>query len=33
VYIVFAAVITIACGLALPDRFRGDIEDAAVFRR
>ena len=32
-YIVFAAIITIACGLALPDRSRADIEDAAVFRR
>jgi metabolite-proton symporter len=32
-YIVFAAVVTIACGLALPDRSRADIEDAAVYRR
>ncbi len=32
-YIVFAAVVTIACGLALPDRSRADIEDAAVYLR
>jgi metabolite-proton symporter len=32
-YIVFATVVTIACGLALPDRSRADIEDAAVYRR
>ena len=32
-YIVFASVVTIACCLALPDRSRADIEDAAVYRR
>jgi metabolite-proton symporter len=32
-YIVFATVVTIACGRALPDRSRADIEDAAVYRR
>jgi metabolite-proton symporter len=31
-YIVFAAVVTIACVLALPDRSRVDIDDAAVYR-
>ena len=33
VYIAFAAVITIACALALPDRSRVDINDAAVYAR
>jgi metabolite-proton symporter len=32
-YIVFAAVVTVACGLALPNRSRADIDDAAVYRR
>jgi len=32
-YIVFAAVVTVACGLALPNRSRVDIDDAAVYRR
>jgi len=32
-YIVFAAVVTVACVLALPDRSRVDIEDAAVYSR
>jgi MFS family permease len=32
-YIVFAVVVTIACGLALPDRSRADIEDATVYSR
>jgi uncharacterized membrane protein len=32
-YIVFAAVVTVACVLALPDRSRVDIDDAAVYRR
>jgi len=32
-YIVFAAVVTIACVLALPDRSRADIEDLAVYSR
>jgi len=31
-YIVFAAVVTVACGLALPNRSRVDIDDAAVYR-
>jgi metabolite-proton symporter len=31
-YIVFAAVVTIACVLALPDRSRVDIDDVAVYR-
>jgi hypothetical protein len=26
-------VVTIACGLALPDRSRADIEDATVYSR
>ena len=30
--IVFAAIITIGCVAALPDRSRVDIEDAAVYR-
>jgi hypothetical protein len=29
-YIVFAAVVTVACVFALPDRSRVDIEDTAV---
>lgn len=33
VYIVFAAVITIACTVALPDRSRADIDDPAVYAR
>ena len=33
VYIVVAAMITVACVLALPDRSRVDIEDAAVYSR
>ena len=33
VYIVLAAMITVACVLALPDRSREDIEDAAVYSR
>jgi metabolite-proton symporter len=33
VYIVFAAVITIACTVALPDRSRVDIDDPAVYAR
>ena len=33
IYIVLAAVITIGCVVALPDRSRADIEDAAVYRR
>ena len=32
IYIVLAAVITIGCVVALPDRSRADIEDAAVYR-
>jgi metabolite-proton symporter len=32
-YIVFAAVVTVACVLALPDRSRVDIDDAAVYSR
>jgi metabolite-proton symporter len=32
-YIVFAAMVTIACGLLLPDRSRADIDDVAVYRR
>jgi metabolite-proton symporter len=32
-YIVFAAVVTVACCLALPNRSRVDIDDAAVYRR
>jgi len=32
IYIVFAAIITIGCVAALPDRSRVDIEDAAVYR-
>jgi len=32
-YIVFAAVVTVACGLALPNRSRVDIDDAAVYLR
>jgi metabolite-proton symporter len=32
-YIVFAAVVTVACGLALPNRSRADIDDDAVYRR
>ena len=32
-YIVFAAVVTIGCGLALPNRSRADIDDAAIYRR
>jgi len=32
-YIVFAAVVTVACLLALPDRSRVDIDDAAVYSR
>ena len=32
-YIVFAAVVTVGCVLALPDRSRVDIDDAAVYRR
>ena len=32
-YIVFAAVVTIACVLALPDRSRADVEDLAVYSR
>jgi len=32
-YIVFAAVVTVACILALPDRSRVDIDDAAVYSR
>ncbi len=32
-YIVFAAFVTIACVLALPDRSRVDIDDASVYRR
>jgi metabolite-proton symporter len=32
-YIVFAAIVTVACVLALPDRSRADIDDAAVYRR
>ncbi len=32
-YIVFAAVVTVACALALPNRSRADIDDAAVFSR
>jgi metabolite-proton symporter len=32
-YIVFAAVVTVACGLALPNRSRVDIDDAAVYSR
>jgi len=32
-YIVLAAVITVACVVALPDRSRANIDDAAVYRR
>jgi MFS family permease len=32
-YIVFAAVITVACVIALPDRSRAKIDDAAVYSR
>ena len=32
IYIVLAAIITIGCVAALPDRSRVDIEDAAVYR-
>ena len=32
-YIVVAAVITVACVLALPDRSRSNIDDAAVYSR
>jgi metabolite-proton symporter len=32
-YIVFAAVVTVACGLALPNRSGVDIDDAAVYSR
>jgi MFS family permease len=32
-YIVFAALVTIGCGLLLPDRSRADIEDVEVYRR
>ncbi len=32
IYIVFAAIITIGCVAALPDRSRVDIEDATVYR-
>jgi metabolite-proton symporter len=32
-YIVFAAIVTVACVLALPDRSRADIDDAAVYSR
>ena len=32
-YIVFAAVVTIACVLALPDRSHVDIDDATVYSR
>ncbi len=31
-YIVFAAAVTVACGLALPNRSRVDINDPAVYR-
>jgi metabolite-proton symporter len=33
VYIVIAAVITVACAIALPDRSRADISDDAVYQR
>jgi hypothetical protein len=33
VYIVIAAVITVVCCLALPDRSRADIDDASVYSR
>jgi hypothetical protein len=33
VYIVVAAVITVVCCLALPDRSRIDIDDSAVYTR
>ena len=33
VYIVVAAVITVACAVALPDRSRANIEDAATYSR
>jgi hypothetical protein len=32
-YIVLAAVITVACVVALPDRSRANIDDAAVYSR
>jgi hypothetical protein len=32
-YIVFAAVITVACVVVLPDRSRANIDDAAVYSR
>jgi metabolite-proton symporter len=32
-YIAFAAVVTVGCVLALPDRSRVDIDDAAAYRR
>jgi hypothetical protein len=32
-YIVVAAVITVACVIALPDRSRANIDDAAVYSR
>jgi len=32
IYIVLAAIITIGCVAALPDRSRVDIDDAAVYR-
>jgi hypothetical protein len=33
VYIVLAAVITVACVVVLPDRSRANIDDAAVYSR
>jgi hypothetical protein len=33
IYIVVAAVITVVCCVALPDRSRVDIDDAAVYSR
>jgi hypothetical protein len=32
-YIVLAAVITVACVVALPDRSRANIDDVAVYSR
>jgi hypothetical protein len=33
VYIVVAAVVTVLCCVALPDRSRADIDDSAIYSR